>query len=140
MAILSSTWMYLGNVGIGLTDQTYKLDISDRIRIRSGSGSSIAGIWFNDISNSAATSFVGTKDVDHFGIYGSNAWNFVMNTNNGNIGIGANVLNPTNKLQIGSVGATGFATNDLAIGNGTNSLGIVQSNAYSYVGSTTDII
>ncbi len=130
----------LGNVGIGLTDQTYKLDISDRIRIRSGSGSSTAGIWFNDISNSAPISFVGTKDIDHFGIYGSNAWNFIMNTTNGNIGIGANVPNPTNKLQIGSIGATGFATNDLAIGNGINALGIVQSNASTYIGATTDIV
>ena len=130
----------LGNVGVGLTDQTYKMDIADRIRIRSGPGSSTAGIWFNNPSNSSAFAFAGTKDVDQFGIFGTNAWNFVMNTNSGNIGIGANVPNPTNKLQIGSVGLTGFATNDLAIGNGTNALGIFQSNTSTYIGSTTDIV
>ena len=129
-----------GNVGVGLTDQTYKMDIADRIRIRSGSGSSTAGIWLNNPSNSSAFAFIGTKDVDQVGLYGSSAWNFIMNTTNGNIGIGANVPNPTNKLQIGSVGASGFATNDLAIGNGTNALGILQSNTSTYIGSTTDII
>ncbi len=131
----------LGNVGVGLIDQTYKMDISDRIRIRSGSGSSTAGIWFNNPSNSTAISFIGTKDVDQVGMYGnSGGWSLVMNTNNGNIGIGSGVPNPTNKLQIGSVGSTGFAGNDLVIGNGTNALGIFQSNASTYIGATTDIV
>jgi hypothetical protein len=57
---------------------------------------------------------------------------------NGNVGIG--ITNPTNKLQIGSMGATGFATADLAIGNGTNALGILQSNTSTYITSTTDIV
>jgi len=57
---------------------------------------------------------------------------------NGNVGIG--ITNPANKLQIGSVGATGFSTNDFAIGNGTNALGIFQSDASTYIGSTTDIL
>lgn len=56
----------------------------------------------------------------------------------GNVGL--NVLFPTNKLQIGSVGNTGFATNDLAIGNGTNAMAIYQTNASTLIGSTTDII
>ena len=94
----------------------------------------------NNPSNSAAFAFIGTKDLDQFGLPESNAWNFIIHTNNGNIGIGANVPNPTNKLQIGSIGATGFATNDLAIGNGTNALGILQSNTSTYIGSTTDIV
>ncbi len=130
-----------GNVGVGITDQIYKMDISDRIRIRSGSGSSTAGIWLNNPSNSAAFAFLGTKDVDQVGIYGNNAgWSLIMNTNNGNVGIGSGVPNPSNKLQIGSVGATGFATNDLAIGNGTNAVGILQTNSATYIGATTDII
>ncbi len=131
----------LGNVGVGLTDQTYKMDISDRIRIRSGSGSSTAGLWFNSPNNSGVQSFVGTKDASDVGFYGNaSGWGLIMNTTNGNVGIGLNAPTPTNKLQIGSVGATGFATNDLAIGNGTNALGILQTNSSTYIGSTTDIV
>jgi hypothetical protein len=46
--------------------------------------------------------------------------------NNGYVGIGAS--NPANRLQLGSVGTTGFGGNDLAIGNGTNAFGIYQDN------------
>ena len=57
----------------------------------------------------------------------------------GNVGINT-LQQPTNKLQIGSVGGTGFATNDLAIGNGTAAMAIYQSNISTLIGSTTDII
>ncbi len=45
--------------------------------------------------------------------------------NNGYVGIGAT---PANKLQIGSVGTTGYGGNDFAIGNGTNVFAIYQDN------------
>jgi hypothetical protein len=55
-----------------------------------------------------------------------------------NVGIGTTT--PTNKLQIGSVGSTGFATNDLAIGNGTNAVAIYQTDESTLIGATTDIV
>jgi len=128
-----------GNVGVGIIDQTYKMDIADAIRIRSGSNA--AGIYFNNPSNSALAAYIGTRDANLAGIYGFNGgWGLVMNTSNANVGIGTAVGNPTNKLQIGSVGATGFATNDLAIGNGTNAMAIYQTNASTLIGATTDIV
>ena len=67
--------------------------------------------------------------------------NISINPQGGAGYVGINVGgNPDNKLQIGSVGATGFATNDLAIGNGTNAFAIFQTNASTLMGSTTDII
>ncbi len=57
----------------------------------------------------------------------------------GNVGINTISL-PTNKLQIGSVGNTGFAGNNLAIGNGTTAMAIYQTNISTLIGSTTDII
>ena len=57
----------------------------------------------------------------------------------GNVGINT-LQQPTNKLQIGSVGGTGFTGNDLAIGNGTNAMVVYQSNASTLLASTTDII
>ncbi len=54
-----------------------------------------------------------------------------------NVGIGTST--PNNKLQIGSMGPTGFNGNDLSIGNGTNATGFFQSNSYLQVASSTDI-
>lgn len=131
----------LGNVGIGLTDQAYKMDISDRIRIRSGSGPSTAGIWLNSPDNSIVHSFVGVKDASTVGFYGNPVgWSFVMNTNNGNVGIGGPAVNPVNKLQIGEMGTTGYSGNDFALGNGTNGMAIWQTNQYTLVGASTNIV
>jgi hypothetical protein len=67
--------------------------------------------------------------------------NITINPKNGTGFVGINVgANPTNKLQIGSLGNTGFAGNDLAIGNGTNAVAIYQDNARTLIGSTTDIV
>jgi hypothetical protein len=54
--------------------------------------------------------------------------------------IGIGVLSAANKLQIGSMGAAGFNGNDFAIGNGTNALGVFQSNTATQFASSTDII
>ena len=45
---------------------------------------------------------------------------------NGNVGI--DIGTPANKLQVGSVGGTGYSGNQIAIGNGTNAMAI-NSNA-----------
>jgi hypothetical protein len=67
--------------------------------------------------------------------------NISINPINGTGYVGINVgSNPDNKLQIGSMGTTGFATNDLAIGNGVNAFAIFQTNASTLMGSTTDIV
>ena len=47
-----------------------------------------------------------------------------------NVGIGVN--NPANKLQIGSVGNSGFLGNDVAIGNGTQVMSFHQAAAHSF--------
>jgi hypothetical protein len=47
----------------------------------------------------------------------------------GNVGIA--VSNPANKLQIGSVGSSGYSGNDLAIGNGTQVMAFFQSSTVS---------
>ena len=82
---------FRGSVAIGVTDPLfiYKMDIADRIRIRSSSTSSTAGIALNNSNNSVISAFIGTKDLDLVGIYGSvSGWGLLMNTNTGAIGIG----------------------------------------------------
>jgi hypothetical protein len=82
---------FRGNVAVGVTDPLYiyKMDIADRIRIRSSSASSTAGIALNNSNNSVVSAFIGTKDLDLVGLYGSTSgWGLLMNTNTGAIGIG----------------------------------------------------
>ena len=94
---------YAGNVGIGVTNAAFKLDVGGRIRLRSeASGGLTAGMWFNNYDNTQYTGFigeVGTGAPNHLGIFGSSSgWSFVMNTVTGNVGIGK--FNPGNKLEV----------------------------------------
>ena len=80
---------FRGNVGIGTDNPIFKLDVADRIRIRSGSASSTAGLWFNNPGNTATIAFMGVKDVDVTGIYGNvSGWGLLMNTNTGDVAVG----------------------------------------------------
>jgi hypothetical protein len=73
-----------GNVGIGVTDPSFKLDVSDRMRIRSGGGFSSAGLYVNNSTNTASPGFIGLNDDAHVGFWGSGiGWGFAMNTGNG---------------------------------------------------------
>ncbi|MES2645407.1 MAG: tail fiber domain-containing protein [Bacteroidota bacterium] len=95
----------VGNVGIGITDQVFKLDVANRIRIRSGSESSTAGIWLNNPLNSATVAFVGIKSVDQVGLYGNNSlWGLTMNTNTGAVSIGSQ--NPVAGYRLSVFGNT----------------------------------
>ena len=88
---------YVG-IGTGSTSPAFKLDVDDRIRIKSGPGTS-AGVWFNNINNTATIAFMGTYDANTTGIYGNvSGWGLLMNTNTGNVGIGTATL--TSKFNV----------------------------------------
>jgi hypothetical protein len=75
----------LGYVGIGNNNPAYQLDISKRMRIRSGGNNSVtAGIWLNNNANTEAA-FIGMEDDTHVGFYGNDGagWKFSMNTQTG---------------------------------------------------------
>lgn len=84
--------------------------------------------------------WIGTKSNHSLAFFTNNGSPQMTLRTNGYVGIGAGANRPDNKLQIGSIGTTMFSGFDLAIGNGTNALAIVQSNAYSQFASTTNII
>jgi hypothetical protein len=67
------------NVGIGVANPGYALDLGQRMRLRHGGFT--AGLWFNNSSNNEAA-FVGMEDDTHIGIYGNGGafWKFGMNT------------------------------------------------------------
>jgi hypothetical protein len=77
-----------GNVGIGVTDPAYTMDVASRMRIRSKPGFT-AGIWLNNEANSALASFVGMQADNQVGFFGfGTGWSFLMNTTTGAISFG----------------------------------------------------
>jgi hypothetical protein len=77
-----------GDVGIG-TDPGFKLDVSERMRVRQGPTPS-AGIWFFQTTPNSDRGFVGMANDNVIGFWGNTGaqWGFQMNTTNGNVGIG----------------------------------------------------
>lgn len=89
-----------GNTGIGHTDPAYRLDISGRMRIRSGGDlNNSAGIFLNNTDNSAIPAFMGMQSNENIGFYGNTSgWSFVMNTTTGKTGIGTTT--PASTLEV----------------------------------------
>jgi len=81
---------------------------------------------------------IGTFSNTNMRIFANGVSAIFIGSGTNNVGIGIDF--PTNKLQVGSVGSTGFAGNDFAIGNGTNAMAIYQTDATTLIGSTTNII
>jgi len=76
-----------GNVGMGVSDPLFKLDVGGRIRLRGTAGNS-AGIWLNNEANTAVPAFMGMQDDNKVGFYGSgNGWGLTMNTQSGSLNI-----------------------------------------------------
>ncbi len=120
-----------GNVGINTAIPANKLQIG-----------SVGGSNFstNDFAIGNGTNAMAILQTNASTLIGSTTDMVLRPRNDGTGYVGINVLNPTNKLQIGSVGTTGFSTNDFAIGNGTNAMAIYQTDAATLIGSSTDII
>jgi Chaperone of endosialidase len=136
-----------GNVGIGTPSPLSPLHIkanNEALRIEGASPFMAfynnAGVQKVLVQNSGDDAYLGTSIGNSNGkLY------FYLNTSekmtilpSGNVGINSN--NPTNKFQIGSIGLSGFATNDFALGNGTNAMAIYQTDAATLIGASTDIV
>lgn len=95
--------IFAQNVGIGLTNPQFPLDINGRTRIRSGGdANNSAGLWLNNTDNTSTPVFMGMMTGNQYGIYGAGLgnWGFNMNTDNGFVGIGVGIFNPEYRLDI----------------------------------------
>jgi hypothetical protein len=114
-----------GYVGIGNTAPSNHLQI--------GSAPSFAG---NDLAignGSKGMSLYQSNTASTW--FSSTSFALMPNTGNGYVGIGTQT--PANKLQVGSVGASGYGGNDIAFGNGVGASGIAQtSNVVQWYSNT----
>jgi hypothetical protein len=122
-----------GNFGVGTSNPINRLQIGD--------APPYSGFDFviKDKSSTAGMAFLQNSTVTKFD---ANSTDIVIlpKSGFGNGHVGINTLSAANRLQIGSVGLTGFNGNDIAIGNGTNALGIFQSNTATQFASSTNIV
>ena len=93
------------NVGIGTNTPAFKLDVNGRMRVKTGTLGNVStssGIWFEDFRDGTNRFFLGMRDSIRSGFYGSGpggiGWDFVWNTQNGNVGIG--IATPSSKLSL----------------------------------------
>ena len=126
-----------GNVGIGTTSPTSKLTLQTPNNADGFTHISDGGIVLKDVVGGISAGF-GTYSPHTFRLVANSVASINIEPN-GNVGIGASVI-AANKLQIGSMGTSGFNGNDFAIGNGTNALGVFQSNTTTQFASSTNIV
>lgn len=96
--MISIAQVFGQNIGIGVGDPQYKLDLGGALNLRYVTNTP-AGILF-DGPTLPTSSFLGMKDDNIFGVQSniSNTWPFQMNVNTGNLGIGN--ITPSYKLDI----------------------------------------
>ncbi len=73
-----------GNIGVGVSDPSFVLDVGGRMRIRATTGFT-AGLWLNNEANNGSPAFIGMQADSLIGFFGAGfGWLFNINTTTGN--------------------------------------------------------
>ena len=131
------TMLPSGNVGVGTTAPDEKLVVQTLNNsygiLHRGEGGNILATRMGGTSAG-----IGTFSNTNMRIFSGGNSAVFINSANSYVGIGIDF--PTNKLQVGSVGNTGYSGNDFAFGNGTNALRMYQTSTVSLLASSADIL
>lgn len=80
-----------GRVGIGVPAPGFRIDVSDRIRLREGTAGS-AGLWLYQDTPAEDRAFVGMADDNRVGFWGNKGanWALSVDVTNGSVGVRTN--------------------------------------------------
>ena len=131
------TMLPTGNVGIGTIAPDEKLVVQTLNNsygiLHKGEGGNIIGTRMGGTSAG-----IGTFSNTNMRIFAGGNSAMFINASNSYVGVGVDF--PANKLQVGSIGNTGYSGNDFAFGDGTNALRMYQTSNVSLIASSADIL
>lgn len=99
---VAGTGFISDSLGIGVANPQLTLDVNGRILLRNKPGDFGSGLFLNNLNNTSKAAFFGMANDTHVGLYSPNTgtYGLLLNTNNGNVGIGSGLYNPAYKLEV----------------------------------------
>jgi hypothetical protein len=118
-------------VGIGTSTPTQLLDVAGRIRVQQNTpptSSNTAGMWLYQQTPAADRAFIGMRNDDQVGLYGTTGagWGMVMNVDDGNVGIGTAVASVP--LHVDGGGDIGLGGGGFLVAGNVASLNVGMDN------------
>lgn len=141
-----------GKAGFGVDSPGFRIDVADRIRLRENPAGHSAGLWLFQTTPNEDRAFIGMKDDNTVGLYGTKGANWALNMDvaTGNVGIrrapeaaGGAALVVNGRVKDSKIRMEADVSNQVHINNTTNntvwvnvpnmSLTVLSPGAYFFV-------